>query len=79
VVRHDAGVEPVVDHLLEALRRNDLDAARVVLHPYLHWDREDGTTLRGRKNVLAMLANASVPRPPSSVELRDGQIYRWLR
>jgi limonene-1,2-epoxide hydrolase len=72
-------VDPVVDHLLEALRRRDWATVRPVLHPYLHWECEDGTSLRGRKRVLAMLASAPVPEPPSSVELRDGQIYRWLR
>jgi hypothetical protein len=72
-------MEPVVDHMLDALRRRDLEAVRLALHPYLHWDCEDGTTLRGRKNVLALLADAAVPELPSSVELRDGQIYRWLR
>ena len=47
--------------------------------PYLHWEREDGTTVRGRENVLAMLAQAPVPEPPAAVELRDGQVYRWMR
>ena len=72
-------MEPVVARTLEALRRRDWETVRLALHPYLHWDREDGTTLRGRTAVLAALADAPVPDPPSSVELRDGQIYRWRR
>jgi hypothetical protein len=27
--------------------------------------------------VLAMLERVDAPAPPSAVELRDGQIYRW--
>jgi hypothetical protein len=72
-------VEPVVDELLDALRDRDWEAVRLALHPYLHWQLGDGSALRGRKRVLAMLAHAPVPEPPSAVELRDGQIYRWQR
>ncbi len=72
-------MEPVVEQVLEALRRCDWDGVRLALHPYLEWDCEDGTTLRGRKNVLAMLEHAPDQKPPSSIELRDGQVYRWLR
>ena len=49
-----------------------------LLHPYLHWSGPDNVTIRGRKNVLAMLTERTdPPEPPTSVELRDGQIYRW--
>jgi hypothetical protein len=72
-------VEPIVDRVLDAVRRRDWDTVRLALHPYLHWDLADGRTIRGRSKVLAMLVDAPTPAPPSSVELRDGQIYRWQR
>ena len=49
-----------------------------MLHPYLHWTDDGGVTRRGRNVVLAMLKQAAAPpAEPASVELRDGQIYRW--
>jgi hypothetical protein len=51
---------------------------RLLLHPYLHF--HDGVTrLRGRINVMAHLADHPTPRPPTEVEIRDGQVYRWNR
>jgi hypothetical protein len=50
---------------------------RLLLHPYLHWTDSSGNTLRGRAKVLAMLERSEAPAPPSSIELRDGQVYRW--
>ena len=72
-------MEPVVDRLLVALRDGDRETVRLTLHPYLHWQLEDGTVLRGRKRILLLLEQAPIPGPPSAVELRDGQIYRWRR
>jgi hypothetical protein len=53
-------------------------ALRPLLHPYLHWTDAAGRTIRGRTNVLEMLENSDPPNEPDSIELRDGQIYRWL-
>lgn len=51
---------------------------RLLLHPYLHFS--DGRiTLRGRVKVLAHLRETPRSRPPTSVEIRDGQVYRWVR
>lgn len=51
---------------------------RDLLHPYLHWT--DGElSLRGRSRVLEHLRAHPTPRPPHSVESRDGQVYRWVR
>lgn len=61
---------------LTAIERHDWDVLKHVLHPYVRWT-VDGTTTRGRVNVLTGLAEHPVPTPPTSVELRDGQIYRW--
>jgi hypothetical protein len=66
----------VVQAVLDAVERRDWDLVRLVLHPYLHW-QEPGVAIRGRRNVMDRLALAPPPVPPSTVELRDGQIYRW--
>jgi len=51
---------------------------RPLLHPHLHWhDRE--VTLSGRSTVLAHLQQVSTSKPPTAVEVRDGQVYRWSR
>ena len=51
---------------------------RPLLHPYLHFD--DGAVhVRGRTNVLTHLREHPTPRPPHDVEVRDGQVYRWVR
>lgn len=61
-----------------AIAGRDWDRLRPMLHPYLHWQTAGGTVVRGRVKVLEMLgSSAGAPVPPSSVELRDGQIYRW--
>ena len=63
---------------MNAVARGDGEALRLLLHPYLRWRQEDGNVLRGRRNVLAMLQGADPPALPSQVELRDGQVYRWV-
>lgn len=56
----------------------DWNLVRLLLHPYLHWTDLEGTTTRGREQVLAMLKQATrIPAAARSIELRDGQIYRW--
>jgi hypothetical protein len=56
----------------------DWNLVRLLLHPYLHWTDLDGFTTRGRDQVLDMLQRAvRAPAEARSVELRDGQIYRW--
>ena len=70
-------MDEVVGRVLAALTAGDWAAVRLLLHPYLHWTATDGTVLRGRTKVLAMLQASPVPPAPRSVELRDGQVYRW--
>jgi len=49
-----------------------------MLHPYLHWTDGNGKTTRGRSKVMALLELAAEPpTEPASIEVRDGQIYRW--
>ncbi len=51
---------------------------RQLLHPCLHFG--DGSTrLRGRSQVLRHLAQHPTPRPPTQVEVRDGQLCRCTR
>ena len=74
-----AGGVDEAERAIAAIESQDWDQLRMLLHPYLHWTGVDGNTVRGRTKVLAMLA-ANPPNAvhqPSSVELRDGQIYRW--
>ncbi|GAA1792666.1 hypothetical protein GCM10009795_042890 [Nocardioides hankookensis] len=52
--------------------------AQALLHPYLHFT-DGAVTLRGRKNVLDHLRSHPTPKPPTSVDVRDGQVYRWVR
>lgn len=51
---------------------------RPLLHPYLHFDDGD-LALRGRNQVLDHLRGHPTPKPPTDVEIRDGQVYRWRR
>ena len=62
----------LAEAVIEALEAGDEQTLTALLHPYLHWT-EGGTSIRGRIRVLA----GPPPEPPASVELRDGQIYRW--
>ncbi len=70
--------ESVTQAVYAALTRGDRTELRLLLHPYLHWSAGDGVTVRGRTKVLALLLQEGPPPdPPSAVELRDGQVYRW--
>jgi hypothetical protein len=61
-----------------AMDRRDWATLRPLLHPYLHW-HDKTVSLRGRTQVMAHLADHPTPRPPTEVEVRDGQVYRWTR
>lgn len=51
---------------------------RPLLHPYLQFTDGD-VRVRGRSKVLAHLRSHPTPRPPTDVEVRDGQVHRWVR
>ena len=63
---------------IDAIHRRDWIALEPMLHPNLHWMRQDGSLLRGRDHVLAALTADPVVHVPWSHELRDGQIYQWV-
>ncbi len=65
-----------VEAVYAVLAAGDQPRLRLLLHPYLHWTGPDGVTVRGRTKVLSLL---EIEPPPAltSVELRDGQSYRW--
>jgi hypothetical protein len=67
------------DEVLAAIARRDEAALRALLHPYLHWTDAVGETVRGRTKVRARIRASPPPGPPASVELRDGQVYRWVQ
>jgi hypothetical protein len=60
------------------LERRDWSAVRPLLHPHLRFDDRD-VSVRGRNSVLDHLRGLPTPRPPTEVEVRDGQLYRWRR
>jgi hypothetical protein len=61
--------------LIERQRWHEL---RPLLHPYVHVHDGD-VTVRGRSRVLDHLQGHPTPRPPSEIEVREGQVYRWRR
>lgn len=78
MLHHLPDLPPPTAAAWRALEDHDWVELRPLLHPYLHWQDRD-VTLRGRVQVLAHLAEQSRPRPPTEVEIRDDQIYRWTR
>ena len=61
-----------------AVASDDWAVLRRVLHPYLRFTDERGRTTRGRTKVIALLRMSEVLERPTEVELRDGQVYRWV-
>jgi hypothetical protein len=62
----------------DLVERQRWDDVRPLLHPHLQFhDRDVG--LRGRTSVLDHLAGHPTPKPPTEVEVRGGQLYRWQR
>ena len=61
-----------------AMDTGEWGEVRPLLHPHVHWT--DGpVSVRGRSKVLAHLAAHPTPRPPTQVEVREGQVLRWVR
>ena len=51
---------------------------RPLLHPYLHWDDGGGDAERAVQRARPP-RRLPTPKPPTEVEVRDGQVYRWVR
>ena len=63
--------------VIGAVAGDEWAVLRRVLHPYLHFTDEAGRTTRGRTKVIALLRMVETLDPPTEVELREGQVYRW--
>ena len=71
-------LEPPAAAAWAAIDAGEWDEARLLLHPSLHFT-DGAVELRGRVNVLEHLHSRPTPKPPTAVEVRDGQVYRWMR
>ncbi len=69
--------EDAAERVHAALRAGGAAEVKLLLHPYLTWTRRDGTTVRGRVKVLALLETEPPEEAPRVTQLRDGQVYRW--
>ncbi len=56
----------------------DFSGVQSLLHPRLQW-QDKGLVLRGRSQVLSHLRQHPRPRPPDRIDVRDGQVHRWVR
>jgi len=74
LLRFTGPVDDRVRAVLEAVEDQDWALFKELVHPHVHWT-QGGVTIRGRAKVIASLSGP--PRPATSYELRDGQIYRW--
>lgn len=61
-----------------AVEAREWGELRPLLHPSVSW-KEGAVSLRGRSQVLDHLRENQPARPATSVEVRGGQVYRWVR
>jgi hypothetical protein len=62
----------------DAMDRQEWGELRPLLHPDVRF--ADGPVgVRGRSQLLVHLQGRPTPRPPTDVEVRDGQVHRWVR
>lgn len=71
-------LEPPAAAAWAAVDTGEWDDVRRLLHPHLHFT-DGAVTLRGCNAVLEHLRTHPTPKPPAAVEVRDGQLYRWVR
>ena len=71
-------MEPPTAQVWSLLDRDAYADVAPLLHPDLEWHDRD-VRLRGRDDVLSHLRHQPRPRPPRAVEVRDGQVCRWVR
>ena len=70
--------DELVAAVREAVAEGDVSRVKLLLHPYLLWTFDDGASIRGRTRVLQALSARRSLGAPAVIELRDGQIYRWV-
>jgi hypothetical protein len=64
--------------LWAAIEAGEWGEVRPRLHPHVAW-RDGDLAIDGRSDVLDHLRNHPTPKPPTAVEVRDGQVRRWAR
>ena len=64
--------------LWAAIEAGEWGEVRSRLHPRVTW-RDGDLTMDGRSDVLDHLRNHPTPKPPTDVEVRDGQVRSWTR
>jgi hypothetical protein len=60
------------------VERQEWGEVRDLLHPDVRFSDGD-VAVRGRTRLLAHLRGHPTPRPPREVEVRAGQVHRWVR
>ena len=69
---------PPTARLWHLLDQQEWGEARLLLHPNVQFTDGD-VSVRGRSQLLIHLRDHPTPRPPTSVEVRDEQVHRWVR
>ncbi|MGH3336782.1 MAG: nuclear transport factor 2 family protein, partial [Nocardioides sp.] len=64
--------------LWAAIEAGQWGEVRSWLHPRVTW-RDGDLAMEGRPAVLDHLRNHPTPRPPTAVEISDGEVRRWTR
>ena len=62
----------------DGVEQQEWGELRPLLHPQVRF-RDGDVEVVGRNRLLAHLADHPTPRPPATVEVRDGQVHRWTR
>lgn len=65
-----------VARIWDLVERQEWGEVRTLLHPRVEL-AEGGGVVRGRSHVLTHLREQPRPRPPTEVEVVDGQLRRW--
>ena len=77
VMLHDLPELPAPAAVLwDAIEQGQWAEVRDLLDPSVRFSA-GGVEIRGRTALLAHLRDHPTPRPPASVEVRDGQVCRW--
>lgn len=76
---HDLPELPLLaGRVWDLVDRQEWGQVRPLLHPYVQL-LDGSTRVRGRSQLLRHLSESPTPKPPTEVEVRDEQLYRWVR